>query len=55
MFWEFIVLALILVGIGLFGRIFFNLALIAAIFLFLFAGLVVLIAFVILTMSLALI
>lgn len=54
MFWDFIVLAMILVGIGLFGRIFFNMALIATIFLFLFAGLVVLLAFLVLTMSLAL-
>ncbi|MBQ8662263.1 MAG: hypothetical protein IJ471_00235 [Eubacterium sp.] len=54
MFWDFIILALILVGIGLFGRIFFNMALIATIFMFLFAGLVIIIAFFFLTMSLAL-
>lgn len=54
MFWDFIILAMILFGVGIFGRIFFNMALIATIFLFLFGGLVILMAFVILTMSLAL-
>lgn len=55
MFWDFVILAMILFGLGLFGRIFFNMALIATIFLFLFGGLVLLVGFLILTMSLTLI
>ena len=54
MFWDFIILAMIMFGLGIFGRIFFNIAKIAVIFLFLFGGLIVLMAFLILTMSLAL-
>ncbi len=54
MFWDFVILAMILFGIGLFGRIFFNMALIVTIFLFLFGGLVILMGFAIFTMSLAL-
>lgn len=54
MFWDFVILAMILFGIGLVGRAFFNLALISTIFLFLFGGLVILMGFFIHTIGLAL-
>lgn len=54
MFWELIVVALVLIGMGIFGRIFFDMHLVACIFLFLFAGLAVAFAFLLLTISLTL-
>ncbi len=51
MFWGFVIMALILSGVGLFGRIFMGFSMLITIFLFLFAGLVLAFGFLLLLMS----
>lgn len=53
MFWGFVIMALILSGLGLFGRIFMGFSMLVTIFLFLFAGLVLAFGFLLLLMSVA--
>lgn len=54
MFWDLIVLAMLFIGIAIFGRIFFDLSIMNCVIMYAFAGFIILLAFFMHAVSLAL-